>query len=314
MKPYLYVKMAVNLYSIYMISLYRSNIDKISEADIIIIGVPDESKSHAKRKGTKKGPDILRLAANESGFFERNGKIIPIVPMRGRIDNKHILDYGNVKREDLYQLVFDLVSNNKIPIVIGGDHSVTTITLQAIGDLCGKIDLLYFDAHPDFVSSTRDYYGSVLTDSSPNIDFENSMLIGTRAAEAEELENAYKAGLQVITPMDIAEIGILKIADRIRSKNNNGKKYISIDLDCLDPAFAPGVSLPSPCGLSSVDLIYLVKLAVDTGIIGIDIVELSPDFDINNITAFLAARILSESIASIKLDHNSETEQNFYTY
>jgi agmatinase len=99
----------------------------------------------------------------------------------------------------------------------------------------------------------------------------------------------------------------LKIADKIRSKNNNGKRYISIDLDCLDPAFAPGVSLPSPCGLSSIDLIYLVKSAIDSGIIGIDIVELSPEYDINNITAFLAARILSESIASLKLDHNSKT-------
>ena len=290
-----------------MVRFYRSNIDKISEADIIIIGVPDESKSHAKRKGTSKGPDILRLASNESEFFERNGKIIPIVPMRGRMDNKHILDYGNVKREDLYPLVFDLVSNNKIPIVIGGDHSITTLTLQAIGDLCGKIELLYFDAHPDFVSSTKDYYGSVLTDSSRSIDFENSMLIGTRAAEAEELENAYKVGLEVISPVDIEELGILKIADKIRSKNNNGKRYISIDLDCLDPAFAPGVSLPSPCGLSSIDLIFLVKSAIESGIIGIDIVELSPEYDINNNTAFLAARILSESIASLKLDHNSKT-------
>jgi agmatinase len=290
-----------------MVRFSRSNTDKVSEADIVIIGVPDESKSHAKRKGTSKGPDILRIASNESEFFERNGKIIPILPMRGRIDNKHILDYGNVNRKDLYQLLFDLVSNNKIPIVIGGDHSITTIALQAIGDLYGKIELLYFDAHPDFVSSTRDYYGSVLTDSVRSIDFERSMLIGTRAAEAEELENAHKVGLEVITPVDIEELGILNIADKIRSKNNNGKKYISIDLDCLDPAYAPGVSLPSPCGLSSIDLIYLVKLAVGLGIIGIDIVELSPDFDINNITAFLAARILSESIASMKVDYKSKT-------
>ena len=291
-----------------MVCFSRSNTDKISDADIVIIGVPDESKSHAKRKGTSKGPDILRLASNESDFFERNGKIIPILPMHGRLDNKHILDYGNVMREDLYQLVFDLVSNKKIPIVIGGDHSITTIALQAIGHLYGKIELLYFDAHPDFVSSTRNYYGSVLTDSLGSIDFEKSMLIGTRAAEAEELENAYKVGLEVITPLDIEELGILKISDKIRFKNNNGKKkYISIDLDCLDPAFAPGVSLPSPCGLSSIDLIYLVKLAVATGIIGIDIVELSPDFDINNITAYLAARILLESIASMKINHGSKT-------
>ena len=65
--------------------------------------------------------------------------------------------------------------------------------------------------------------------------------------------------------------------------------------------------MPSPCGLSSIDLIYLVKLAVATGIIGIDIVELSPDFDINNITAYLAARILLESIASMKINHGSKT-------
>ena len=291
-----------------MVYFYCSTVDRISEADVIIIGIPDESKSHARRKGTSKAPDILRIASNESQFFERQGKIIPICPLRGSIGNKGILDYGNIKREDLYHLIFDLVSNKKIPVIIGGDHSVTTIALQAIGDVYGKIGLLYFDAHPDFVSSTRNYYGSVLTDSSSSIDFAKSMLIGTRAAEPEELENIDKARLEVVSPMDIRETGILKIGERIRTKNsNNNKKYISIDLDCLDPAFAPGVSLPSPCGLSSIDLIYLIKLAVETGIIGIDIVELSPDFDINNITAYLAARILLESIASIKLNYGAKT-------
>ena len=284
-----------------MVHFYRSTADTITDADIVLIGVPDESKSHAKRKGTSKGPDFLRLASNESEFFKRDGKIIPISPMRGSLDNKRVLDVGNVKREDLYQLIFDLVSDNKIPIIIGGDHSITTVALQAIGNALGEIGLLYFDAHPDFVSSTRNYYGSVLTDSYKWIDFARSLLVGTRAAEPEELKNAEKVGLEVITPLDITELGIRKTADKIRSKNIQGKKYVSIDLDCLDPAFAPGVSLPSPCGLSGIDLIYLVKLAVETGIVGMDIVELSPSFDINNITANLAARILLESIASIKL-------------
>jgi agmatinase len=289
-----------------MVRFHHSTVDKISEADVVIIGVPDESKSHARRKGTSKGPDILRLASNESEFFERDGKKIPISPLRGRANNKCILDYGNINREDLYQLILNLVSTKKIPIVIGGDHSVTTISLAAIGNLYGKLGLLYFDAHPDFVSSTRNYYGSVLTDSSQWIDFGKSTLIGTRAAEAEELENAEKFRLEIITPMDIEELGIVKIADRLRSKNNNDvQKYISIDLDCLDPAFAPGVSLPCPCGLSTIDLIYLVKMAVDSGIIGIDIVELSPDFDINNITASIAARIILESIASMNLTRSN---------
>ena len=108
------------------------------------------------------------------------------------------------------------------------------------------------------------------------------------SAEPEELENATKVGLEIITPLDIVELGVLNIANRFVSKVND-KKYVSIDLDCLDPAFAPAVSVPTPGGVSSIDLIYLVKQAVESGIIGIDIVELSPDFDINDITASLGS-------------------------
>ena len=159
-----------------MVVFTYSNVKEVSKAEIVIIGVPDETKSHSKRKGTSKGPDVLRMVTNESKFFERDGSIIPICPMRGNLNEKYIFDYGNVNREELYRIVFHLVSNNKIPIVIGGDHSITTIILQAIGDSIGKIGLLYFDAHPDFVSSTTDYYGSVLTDSSEWIDFNESLL------------------------------------------------------------------------------------------------------------------------------------------
>ncbi len=286
-----------------MVRFLYSTVDNAFEADIVIIGVPDESRSHAVRKGASKGPDILRYVSNESEFFERDGKVIPICPLLGRIDNKYIFDYGNTSRENLHKLISDLVSNNKIPVVIGGDHSITTIVLQAIGNIHGKIGLFYFDAHPDFVSSTTNYYGSVLTDSYQWIDFTKSLLIGTRAAEREELENAARVGLEVITPINITELGISQIADRVRSKNCSNKKYISIDLDCLDPAHAPGVSLPTPCGLSSIELIYLIKVALSSGVIGIDLVELSPDFDFNNMTAHLAARIILESIASMNVSN-----------
>lgn len=281
-----------------MIHFYLSTVDTISDATIVLIGVPDESKSLAKRKGTSKAPDIIRFASNDSGFFRREDKIIPVSPMRGGLENKKVLDLGNVRREELCQMIVDLVSVNKIPIIIGGDHSITSLALEAIGNTFGKIGLLYFDAHPDFVSSTRNYYGSVLTDSAASVDFKKSLLIGTRSAEAEELENAMRVGLEIITPMDIIELGILNVTKRFKSKVNE-KKYVSIDLDCLDPSFAPAVSVPSAGGLSSTDLIYLVKQAVESGVIGMDIVELCPDFDVNDTTANLAARILLESIASM---------------
>lgn len=285
-----------------MVRFYRSRMDiSIFEADIALIGVPDESKSHARRKGAAKAPDTIRWASNESEFFTRKGRTIPTSPMRGNLDDKRVFDAGNVTRENLYQLIVDLVSRRKIPIIMGGDHSITTIALSAIRKVAGKVGLLYFDAHPDFVSSTRNYYGSVLTDSAESIEYKNSILVGTRAAEREELENANRVGLEIVSPMDFAELGLLKVATKAVSKAAGYPRYISIDLDCVDPAFAPGVSLPSAGGLSSVDLIYLAKHVTEFGIVGMDIVELSPDFDLNNLTANLAARIISEIIASMKM-------------
>lgn len=286
-----------------MVRLRRSNASRIEDADIVVIGVPDESRSHAKRKSTSRAPDMLRIAANESEFFERDGKLIPTCPMRGAFEGKRVFDAGNVgDRQKLHRLVSDAVSRGRIPVMIGGDHSLTTEVLDAASKATGgRLSLLYFDAHPDFVSSARNYYGSVLTDSAHALDFTKSMLIGTRAAEPEEMENAKQAGLSIINPLDIAELGVHRAAEMIRSRTAGSRIYISVDLDCLDPAFAPGVSVPSPGGLSSTDIIYLLKSVISNGnIVGLDIVELAPDYDINGMTASVAARILSECIASLK--------------
>ena len=285
-----------------MVKLFHSNVHSFEQADIIVLGVPDESRSLAKRKGASKGPDSLRRASNYFEFFERDGKRIPISPMSGTLENKKILDVGNLSRHDLYRVMSQILSTKKLPITIGGDHSITTIILKAINDSFEgeKISILYFDAHPDFVSSTTDYYGSVITDSSNYIDFRKSLLIGTRAAEREELRNATEKKLEIITPIDIVERGINDTVKRIIAKCGSRKVYMSIDLDCMDPGVAPGVSVPAPGGLFPIELIYMLKkISENLHVVGMDIVELCPDYDLNENTANHAARIVMETVASL---------------
>ena len=281
-----------------------SNVTNIDESNIVLLGVPDESKSKAPRKGTRNGPNQLRKALSESEYFKRSGKMIPICPIKGSLSTKKVLDIGNVQRKNLYSQICTLLSQNKIPIVIGGDHSLTTTTLHAIKNSTKKlINLIYFDAHPDFVTSTKDYYGSVVSDSIDCIDIKRSVFVGIRACEPEEVFNIRKYGATIIDPIDIQEYGTKKIVKKIIQtciNKSNNNIYISIDLDCLDPAFAPGVSVPTPCGINPLELIFFIKqILTKNKIIGCDIVELSPSFDINNITANFAARLVKEILASI---------------
>ena len=110
-----------------MIKLFHSNVQSIAQADIVVLGIPDESRSHAKRKGASKGPDSLRHASNYYEFFERDGKRIPICPMSGTKKKKKIIDVGNLSRDNLYKVVFDIVSTKKFQ-TIGGDHPLHTIS------------------------------------------------------------------------------------------------------------------------------------------------------------------------------------------
>ncbi|HVX02095.1 MAG TPA: arginase family protein [Nitrososphaera sp.] len=282
---------------------HRANAKSFDDADIVVMGVPDESRSHATRKGASTAPDTIRAASDESEFFVRDGKLIPTVPMRGTLEDKRIFDAGNVQRNAVYEQARKIVEAGKIPVTLGGDHSLTADVLRAAaeGKGQGKVALLYFDAHPDFVSSARNYYGSVLTDSAGYVDYKKSVLVGTRAAEPEEIENARKAGLAMVTPIDITDLGVHKVAKMIREKISGSRAYISIDLDCVDPAFAPGVSVPSPGGVTIADLLYLLTGTINTcDVAGFDIVELSPGYDADGRTAALAARILTECIACLK--------------
>ena len=272
-----------------------ANTENFDESQFVIVGIPDESQSHALRKGTEYAPFRIRQISNERDSYERDGKKSLGRPYDG--SEKTVYDIGNISRGQIDDVYDKIAAGKKIPISIGGDHSITRQIINVLSNRLGKISLVYFDAHPDFVSSSSDYYGSVVNDVFLNIQIESSVQIGIRTPEQEELDNIKKHNLQVITPFDIQEKGIKQITDSVLSKLGNNV-YVSFDMDCIDPAYAPGVSVPTPFGLNSVDAMYLLKEIAKKEIIGMDIMEVCPSFDVKDRTSHLASRIISEAIYS----------------
>jgi agmatinase len=137
----------------------------------------------------------------------------------------------------------------------------------------------------------------VVNDVLSNIEITSSVQIGIRTPEQEELDNINKFNLEVITPFDIQEQGIKQVTNSILNKLGD-KVYISFDMDCVDPSYAPGVSVPVPMGLNSTDAVYLLKEIAKKGIVGMDIMEVCPSFDVKDRTSHLASRIISEVLYS----------------
>jgi agmatinase len=271
-----------------------ANTDNFDESDIVIIGIPDESKSHALRKGASEAPDKIREISSIRDTYTRNGQISLGLPISGI--KKKIFDYGNVKKTDIGNVIDKVISRSKIPISLGGDHSISLEIIKSISKKLGPISLVYFDAHPDFIGSTQNYYGSVFYDSLSYIDIKSSLQIGIRTPEQEEIENMKKYGITVITPLDIVKNGILKTEKMLLNKT--GKKvYVSFDMDVIDPAYAPGVSVPVPMGLRNTEAIYLLKSLAKKAI-GTDIMEVCPSYDIKDRTSHLASRMIAEIISS----------------
>ncbi len=275
-----------------------ANTDDFEQSEIVILGIPDESQSHALRKGASEAPHFIREISHLRDSFTRKGKKSLGLPFNG-IKQKKIFDYGDISKDQINEVYSKIVSKAKIPIMMGGDHSITRDVIKAIATEKGPLSLVYFDAHPDFVSSTQNYYGSVFYDVLPHIDPKTSLQIGIRTPEQEELDNLKKYEIKVITPFDIVEKGVKEISNYI-SQIIGKNIYISFDMDCVDPAFAPGVSVPVPMGLKNVEAVYLLKTIVEQGIVGMDIMEVCPSYDIKDRTSHLASRIISEVISSSK--------------
>src|SRR3989338_3264764 len=231
----------------------------LQDAEFVLIGVADESGNRSPRTGSKRGPDAIRKIAYERCVFKKIGKVIEVL-------------------------------KDKIPIVLGGDHSISAEVIKQFPDST----VLYFCAEPGIISSLQGYY-SVLTDA--EIDFGTCILLGVRETEIEELKHIKKKVLESISAQEFYEKDTDEIYEKIQKKVK-GKVYISLDLNVFDPAFAPGVSRPVPGGLHYYQVLSLLKkILQECDVVGFGIMELTPGYDHDQRTAQLATKLLLEMIS-----------------
>jgi len=277
----------------------------LEESEFVILGVPLDV-THTWMSGTKHGPVVIRYTSKNVESYS--------LAAGADIEDAKIHDLGDLRLSKRLQKTLQSIraatseirSLKKIPIILGGEH---TITLGAIPLQKDELAILQFDAHMDL----RDRYeGRKLSHTTfmrriaESMDPHNIMQIGVRAISKEEHGFAEKAGILYITASELFCNSTDSIVDRLSERLGGCRSiYLTVDIDVLDPAFAPAVGNPEAAGITPQQLIQLIRKLIDGRLVGVDLVEVSarktfrgePYFDADAIrTGALASRILFETI------------------
>ena len=282
--------------------------------DILILGVPYDT-GVTFRPGARFGPESIR----QSSRLIRN---FNISQNKSPFDNKVILDGGDIicnpfnideTVTGIIQQVTEFLKISKNLIFLGGDHTISYPVLKSLHSYYGQVSLIHFDSHFD---TWEEYFKEKVTHGTPFkrvldenlINVNNSLHVGIRGSinDYSDIENDENLGYKTIFCQEIDEHGIQYVIDKIKERVGTTLCYVSIDIDVVDPAFAPGTGTPEPGGFSSRELFAILKGIKDLNVIGGDVVEVAPCYDSNNITSQLAANICYDLMCMIK----TESAQN----
>jgi agmatinase len=259
-------------------------------ASFVLFGVPFE-KTSSFRHGADKGPFEIRQASwNFERYDLRTGINFEEIPIHDYGD----LDVKKLTSKELFEttktFTSTVLAKQKIPIAIGGDHSITPGIISAFPK---DIAVLSLDAHMDFREKYKnDLYNHacVIRRIADHIPLQNIAVLGLRSAEKEEHEAAQKQGLFFRDAFTINNTGMKKIIQQTKNLLNKKKIYLTLDIDVVDPAYAPGTSTPEPFGLTPMQVIEIIE-AFSPQLIGCDLVEVCPPYDQGQ-TAVLAAKLI----------------------
>lgn len=273
------------------------------DAKICVMGVPFDN-AVSLNKGAAKGPETMRSLsvdmsdATEDDIVIKEGLLYDIGDIPVDLDWER---YFNTVAEEAYQLM----KTGNFCLFLGGDHSVTIPLHQAFGKYQkekkenAKIGIVHFDAHYDLCHEYDGHKWSHACTEARSLENvisgEDLFFVGVRVAEKSELELIAKnPGITSVKAKDVHNHGVEHVFQMLKNKfHSYDAVYLTIDIDVLDPAFAPGTGTPQPGGLTSTQLIQLFQMMLEElPIKAMDIVEVAPDLDVNNITSWAALRLV----------------------
>jgi agmatinase len=281
-------------------------INEVSDVDVAIVGVPfDTGVSY--RPGARFGPNHVRESSRLLRPYNPAANVSPFA-------TQQVVDAGDIAANpfdieeaisSIHKSYDQLLERAKRIVTIGGDHTITLPILRSLKAKHGPISVVHFDAHLDTWDSYfgADYtHGTTFRRASEEglLDPEGCMHIGIRGPlyAAKDLTDDKALGFQIFSSVEFQDLGVNAAIEKMKARVGKRPMYISIDIDVLDPAHAPGTGTPEAGGLTSRELLSLLRATAGMNVVGADIVEVAPAYDHAQITGIAASHAMYELISA----------------
>jgi len=282
-------------------------IDEVAKADIALVGIPFDAGT-SYRPGARFGPAHIREASRLLRPYNPAQDAEPFALAQ-------VVDAGDIAvnpfniEQALAQIeagATELSSQGMKLVTLGGDHTIALPLLRSLHKIHGPISVIHFDAHLDTWDT---YFGADFTHGTPFrraseeglLDREGCLHIGIRGPlyATSDLSDDADLGFKIIHTTQIDEIGVAGIIEQMLARVGDRPVYVSIDIDVLDPAFAPGTGTPEAGGFTSRELLRIIRALDQVNLIGADIVEVAPAYDHAQITGIAASHVAYELITTL---------------
>ena len=282
-------------------------IDEVSDVDVAVVGVPFDS-AVTYRPGARFGPTHIRESSRLLRPYNPAQDIEPFA-------RQQVVDAGDITanpfsiEEALQQIEVgarDLLERADRLVVLGGDHSIALPVLRAMNARHGPVAVVHFDAHLDTWDT---YFGARNTHGTPFrraseeglVDRSGCVHVGIRGPlySDADLRNDAELGFQIVGSTELDDIGASGVLQRVRDRVGERKVYVSVDIDVLDPGFAPGTGTPEAGGMTSRELLAVLRGFAGLDVVGADLVEVAPAYDHAEITGIAAAHVAYELISAM---------------